>query len=89
MRHVLKKLVLNRVHMNSLVNQARMMGTQGRVLVCIAALDKKACAGALPNGHWYRPVLDSSGGVVGYIVGRGVLVASNLSVSMVPKGTKV
>ena len=88
-RTALKKLIINNTHMGDLVHQGRMMGVKDRVLICIRALDKKAYANALPNGNWYRPVLNNSGVVVGYVVGRGLLVASNLSSNMTPRGVKV
>ena len=85
----LKKLIINRIHMNDLIHQARREGVADRLLLCIRSLDRKASAGVLPNSDWYRPVTGERGETVGYVVGRGHLVASNLTSSMTPKGVRV
>jgi len=39
--------------------------------------------------EWYRPILNSTGEVVGYVVGHGAEVSSILAKNMVPHGVKI
>jgi len=39
--------------------------------------------------QWHRPIFNSTGEIVGHVVGRGAEVSSVLAKGMVPHGTKI
>lgn len=85
----MKKLIINYGHVNDQVHVARVKGYKERVAINLKSLDAKACAGKLPNNQWYRPVMNNKNEVLGYICGRGNVVTTNLTATMVAKGEKV
>jgi len=85
----MKKLIINYDHVNDDIHVARAKEYKDRVAINLKSLDAKACAGKLPNTSWYRPVRNNKNEVLGYICGRGHVVTTNLTATMVAKGEQV
>lgn len=85
----LKKLVVNRQHMSDNEHLSRAQGNIERIVHTLLALDRKAQQGKLPNGPWKRAVRDKNNQLLGYLVGRGLVVSTNLAANMVAKGQEV